>query len=379
MNFETFLLTRKSSVFISLPVLILVLLCHVVSETGATEVSLTQISGGLEHPWALDFLPGTEAVVTEQAGLLKRIDLKTGNQAEIKGVPKVYHYGQGGLLDVMVHPEFERNQIIFLTYSAPDKSSGGGTTTLMKARLDDNSLMQKKILFQADPALPGGHHFGSRIRMAGNGLLYFSVGERGRKDEAQDPGNHLGTVIRLNEDGKIPNDNPFHAYESSRKEIFTFGHRNPQGMALHPQTGVVWLHEHGPQGGDEINILVAGANYGWPKTTYGEQYGGGKIGIGPTAPGIHPPVLHWTPSIAPSGMEFYAGKVFPEWNGDLLVGSLKFKMLVRVDIEGTKIKGQEVVFQDQIGRIRDVRVDSKGKIYILNDEFRGGVFRMDRR
>ena len=150
-------------------------------------------------------------------------------------------------------------------------------------------------------------------------------------------------------------------------------------MALHPQTGVVWVHEHGPQGGDEINILVAGSNYGWPKTTYGEQYGGGKIGIGPTAPGIHPPVLHWTPSIAPSGMEFYAGKIFPEWNGDLLVGSLKFKMLVRIDIEGTKIKGQEVVFQDQIGRIRDVRVDSEGNIYILNDAFRGGVYRMDRR
>jgi len=162
-----------------------------------------------------------------------------------------------------------------------------------------------------------------------------------------------------------------------RKEIYSYGHRNPQGMALHPKSGKIWVHEHGPQGGDEINILKAGANYGWPKTTYGEQYGGGRIGISSTAPGIEAPLMHWTPSIAPSGMSFYQGEIFPNWKGDLLVGSLKFRMLVRVDLEGSEVQGQEVVFQDRIGRIRDVRVNRKGKVYLVNDEYRGGIFRLD--
>ncbi|MCH2296757.1 MAG: PQQ-dependent sugar dehydrogenase [SAR324 cluster bacterium] len=341
------------------------------------KVDLVQVVEKLQNPWAMDFLPGSEALVTEKPGRLQKVNLETGKKTEIQNLPEVHAVGQGGLLDVMVHPDFKQNQKIFLTFSAPTNASGDATTTLISARLEGQQLLDQKILFQADPALPGGHHFGSRVRMAQDGMLYFSVGERGRMKEAQDPQNHLGTVIRLQENGKVPQDNPFLNNRKGRAEIFSYGHRNPQGMALHPKTGKIWVHEHGPQGGDEINILKAGANYGWPKTTFGEQYGGGKIGIGPKSPGIEEPLLHWTPSIAPSGMDFYQGDIFPNWNGDLLVGSLKFRMLVRVDLEGSLVQGQEVVFQDRIGRVRDVRVSPEGKVYLLNDEYRGGIFRLD--
>jgi len=341
------------------------------------KVDLVQVVEKLQYPWAMDFLPGNEALVTEKPGRLQKVNLETGKKTEIQNLPEIHAVGQGGLLDVMVHPDFKQNQKIFLTFSAPKNASGDATTTLISARLEGQQLSDQKILFQADPALPGGHHFGSRVRMAKDGMLYFSVGERGRMKEAQDPQNHLGTVIRLQENGKVPQDNPFLNNRKGRAEIFSYGHRNPQGMALHPKTGKIWVHEHGPQGGDEINILKAGANYGWPKTTFGEQYGGGKIGIGPKSHGIEEPLLHWTPSIAPSGMDFYQGDIFPNWNGDLLVGSLKFRMLVRVDLEGSLVQGQEVVFQDRIGRIRDVRVSPEGKVYLLNDEYRGGIFRLD--
>ncbi|MGB0228506.1 MAG: PQQ-dependent sugar dehydrogenase [bacterium] len=338
---------------------------------------MVQVVEKLQYPWAMDFLPGSEALVTEKPGRLQKVNLETGKKTEIQNLPEIHAVGQGGLLDVMVHPDFKQNQKIFLTFSAPTNASGDATTTLISARLEGHQLSDQKTLFQADPALPGGHHFGSRVRMAKDGMLYFSVGERGRMKEAQDPQNHLGTVIRLQESGKVPQDNPFLNNRKGRAEIFSYGHRNPQGMALHPKSGKIWVHEHGPQGGDEINILKAGANYGWPKTTFGEQYGGGKIGIGPKSPGIEEPLLHWTPSIAPSGMDFYQGDIFPNWNGDLLVGSLKFRMLVRVDLEGSLVQGQEVVFQDRIGRIRDVRVSPEGKVYLLNDEYRGGIFRLD--
>ena len=341
------------------------------------KVDLVQVVEKLQYPWAMDFLPGKEALVTEKPGRLQKVNLETGKKTEIQNLPEIHAVGQGGLLDVMVHPDFKQNQKIFLTFSAPTNASGDATTTLISARLEGHQLSDQKTLFQADPALPGGHHFGSRVRMAKDGMLYFSVGERGRMNEAQDPQNHLGTVIRLQESGKVPQDNPFLNNRKGRAEIFSYGHRNPQGMALHPKSGKIWVHEHGPQGGDEINILKAGANYGWPKTTFGEQYGGGKIGIGPKSHGIEEPLLHWTPSIAPSGMDFYQGDIFPNWNGDLLVGSLKFRMLVRVDLEGSLIQGQEVVFQDQIGRVRDVRVSHEGKVYLLNDEYRGGIFRLD--
>ena len=341
------------------------------------KVDLVQVVEKLQYPWAMDFLPGNEALVTEKPGRLQKVNLETGKKTEIQNLPEVHAVGQGGLLDVMVHPDFKQNQKIFLTFSAPLNASGDATTTLISARLEGQKLSDQKILFQADPALPGGHHFGSRVRMAKDGMLYFSVGERGRMKEAQDPQNHLGTVIRLQENGKVPQDNPFLKNKKGRAEIFSYGHRNPQGMALHPKTGKIWVHEHGPQGGDEINILKAGANYGWPKTTYGEQYGGGKIGIGPKSTGIEEPLLHWTPSIAPSGMDFYQGDIFPNWNGDLLVGSLKFRMLVLVDLEGSLVQGQEVIFQDRIGRVRDVRVSPEGKVYLLNDEYLGGIFRLD--
>ena len=373
-------LTRGGIVFRRVFHLLLLnlLLCGLfAAEVVSSTVRLVQVVDQLQNPWALDFLPGSEALVTEKPGRLQRVNLETGEKVQIQAVPEVYAVGQGGLLDVLVHPDFRKNQTVFLTYAAPDSSSAGASTTLISARLEGDRLTRQKILFQANPPVPGGHHFGSRIRVGEDGMLYVSVGERGRMNEAQDPMNYLGTVVRLHQNGQIPDDNPFMNNGKGRKEIYSYGHRNPQGMALDPKSGKIWVHEHGPQGGDEINILKAGANYGWPKTTYGEQYGGGRIGIGSTAPGIEAPLMHWTPSIAPSGMSFYQGEIFPNWKGDLLVGSLKFRMLVRVDLEGSEVQGQEVVFQDRIGRIRDVRVNRKGKVYLVNDEYPGGIFRLD--
>jgi glucose/arabinose dehydrogenase len=341
-------------------------------------VGTEPVVAGLHHPWGIDFLSADEALVTERRGQLFQVSLRDGSKRRVGSVPEVYHRGQGGLLDVLVDPNFAQNQRIFLSYAAPI-GWRSGTTTVLSARLEQTELVDRRVIFQAKPAYAGGHHFGSRLRLDAEGSLFITSGERGRAEESQNVQSHLGAVLRVHPDGQIPTDNPFVGSSAGLPEIFSYGHRNPQGMAIHPQTGAVWIHEHGPQGGDEINILLAGKNYGWPETTYGEQYGGGAIGVGPTAPGITPPVLHWTPSIAPSGMAFYQGEVFPEWQGDLLVGSLKFQMLVRVDLAGSEVVGRETLLRNQMGRIRDVKVSPDGEVYVLNDQPSGGVFRLVRR
>ena len=335
--------------------------------------TLERVSPTLENPWGMSFVDEDRLLVTERPGSLSLVDLTEGTAVRLEGAPKAVVGGQGGMLDVLYD-----DGDVFLCYSGPS-SLGRSATTLGKGRLAGTSLEDFKRLFTASNPGYGIHHFGCRIGIDPQGFVYLSIGDRLDQDSAQDVSTHLGTVIRLNRDGTIPDDNPFVGQQGAKPEIFSVGHRNPQGMTIHPETGAVWTTEHGPQGGDEINIIGAGENYGWPLLTFGERYGGGKIGIGTSAPGFVDSVWHWTPSIAPSDMTFVpTGSQFPEYEGDLLVTSLKFKQLFHVQVEGETVVGEQVVLDRRLGRLRDVEVGPDGAIYLLNDETKGGVYRWSR-
>lgn len=336
----------------------------------ANAEELRRVSPMLENPWGMSFVDEEHLLVSERPGGLSLVNVVQGTAQRVRGAPDVVAGGQGGMLDVL----YDRGEV-FVCYSG-EASLGRSATTLGKGRLAGAALMDFSVLFQSSNPSYGFHHFGCRIGIDPEGFVYLSLGDRLAENSAQDVDTHLGTVIRLNRDGSIPADNPFVGQESARPEIFTFGHRNPQGMAIHPDTGAVWTNEHGPQGGDEINILSVGENYGWPLLTYGEQYGGGEIGIGTRAPGFADSVWHWTPSIAPSDMTFVpTGSQFPAYEGDLLVTSLKFKQLYHVEVEGNQVVGEQVILDRRLGRLRDVEVGPDGAIYLLNDETRGGVYR----
>lgn len=332
------------------------------------------VSEGLEHPWAVAFLPDSRMLVTERGGDLRVVSPDGTVSEPVSGVPEVAARGQGGLLDVVLHPAFDANGWIYLTYSRP--AEDGARTAVARARLSGSTLVDVETIFVAENPGSGGGHFGSRLAFAPDGTLYVTVGERNRGRDAQNLSNHNGTILRLNDDGSIPDDNPFVGQAGALPSTYSYGHRNPQGMAVHPTRGEVWTHEHGPKGGDEINLLKPGANYGWPVVTYGRSYAGLPIGEGTTKPGMEPPLHHWTPSIAPSGMAFYTGDAFPAWQGNLFVGSLKFRNLVRVVLNGTRVVGQEVLLDGAFGRIRDVRQGPDGLIYVLTDHPNGRLIRL---
>jgi aldose sugar dehydrogenase len=328
--------------------------------------TLETVTSGLEHPWGLAFLPDGRLLVTERPGRLNLIDPRDGSRKQVRGVPEVAARRQGGLLDVALHPAFADNGWVYLSYSA---SHGRGLATHVgRGRLVDERLDGFEVIFRADPPLSSGQHFGSRLVFDRDGYLFVTVGDHGERESAQDRATHMGTVVRLNADGSVPGDNPFAGDANARAEIFSYGHRNPQGMTLHPQTGVVWLHEHGPRGGDEINIPKAGANFGWPKVTHGREYFGPRIGPAPPQPGFEPPLHHWTPSIAPSGMAFYDGDRFPRWRGDLFVGALAGQHVARVRFDDNhKVIEEERLIEDLGWRIRDVRSGPDGYLYLLPD------------
>ncbi|NKB47943.1 MAG: PQQ-dependent sugar dehydrogenase [Alphaproteobacteria bacterium] len=334
-----------------------------------------EVANGLAHPWALAFLPDGRMLVSERSGRLRVIVDGRLQAAPISGTPKVFARNQGGLLDVVPHPDYAQNGWIYFSYAA--ESVSGAHTAVARARLDGNRLVNLEILFKANNLSGGGVHFGSRLAFDSDGKLYVTVGERGDLDRAQELDSHNGTTVRLNDDGSVPEDNPFLKTAGALPEIFSYGHRNPQGMARHPDTGAVWLHEHGPQGGDEINIVSAGINYGWPVITYGRSYTGFSIGEGSSKPGLAQPILHWTPSIAPSGMAFYTGDKFPAWRGNLFVGSLKFRHLVRLELDGERVVRQERLLEGAFGRVRDVRQGPDGFLYILTDESDGALIRLE--
>jgi glucose/arabinose dehydrogenase len=334
----------------------------------ATEISVRPIVTGINNPWGMVWLPDGDMLITAKTGKILRVrDGKIA--AELSGVPDVSVNGQGGLMDIELHPDFADNQILYLSYATDIEMSGeagekGSNTAIMRARLDGDTLTDARVLYKATPNSRRGQHYGSRLEFGGDGHLYFSIGDRGQRDvNPQDPTRDGGKIYRITADGDIPTDNPFAAHAQNKRAIYSFGHRNPQGMARHPQTGKIWVHEHGPRGGDELNLINAGANYGWPILSYGINYSGTKFAKGTEREGFESPIWYWVPSIAPSGMTFVTSEKFPEWQGHLLVGSLKFNYLVLVAMDGDKATGAQIV-AEKIGRARNVRQGPDGMIYV---------------
>jgi glucose/arabinose dehydrogenase len=345
-------------------------------------LKLDTVATGLKMPWATAFLPNGDLLVTERGGKLRLVKDGKLDPQEISGVPEVWYKGQGGLLDVVLHPEYAKNGWIYISYSSPkaegeEGDDGGANTALIRAKLKDHALVDVQKVFKAIPNVKGNVHFGGRIIFDKKGYVFLSLGERGQKENAQNLSKDQGKVVRLHEDGKIPTDNPFVKTAGARPEIWSYGHRNPQGLVIHPTTGVIWEHEHGPQGGDELNIVEKGKNYGWPLITYGIDYDNSIISKDTAKTGLEQPVTFWKPSIAPCGMTVVTSPNFKEWNGDLIVGSLKFMQLQRLVLKGNKVTKREVMFEG-IGRVRDVRQGPDGNIYVVL-ESSGQIVRISRK
>jgi glucose/arabinose dehydrogenase len=332
---------------------------------------------GLQNPWGIAWLPDGRMLVTERAGRLRIVtkDFKL-DPKPVEGLPKIVVGGQGGLFDVALHPAYKQNGWIYISYSGAGE--GGHGTELMRAKLNGHRLTDAQVLFRLQPKTSTGQHFGGRIVLDGKGHVFLTLGDRGEQNRAQRLNDHAGSVIRLNDDGSVPKDNPFVKQSGARPEKYSYGNRNIQGAALHPKTRELWVHEHGPQGGDEVNIIRAGRNYGWPVVTFGANYGTGtRIGQGTRKEGMEDPLHYWVPSIAPSGLVFYEGSQFPNWRGNMLIGALRDEMLVRLELDGDKVVKEERMMKDTIGRIRDVRVGPDGFVYLLTDERRGVLARLE--
>jgi aldose sugar dehydrogenase len=330
---------------------------------------------GLERPWGMAFLPDGGILVTERDGRLRVVRDGVLAAAPIAGVPAVRAEGQGGLLDVALHPDFARNRLVYLSYSKPGPQ--GATTAVARGRLDGDRLHDVEDVFVASAWAGSGQHFGSRIVFGGDGLMYVSIGERGQQQPAQSLRDHIGTTVRLHDDGRVPQDNPFVGRDDALPEIYTYGHRNVQSMAVHPRTGEVWQAEHGPRGGDELNVLRAGGNYGWPDYNWGNHYDGRPIADPQQGAGTVLPVLHWTPAVAPSGMTIYDGAAFPQWRGDIFIGSLVGEHVRRVRIDERGEAEQERLLADRGQRIRDVRTGPDGLLYVLVDAPRAPLLRIE--
>ena len=327
-----------------------------------TRYATELIVDGIDIPWGMDFIDETEFLVTDKKGILYHV--KNGVKTEVSGLPKVYVRGQGGLLDVALHPNFKSNKIVYLAISVNLEGDEGGNTAIYSGTFEKFKINNMKLLYKAVPNTKKGQHFGSRIVFDDKGHLFFGVGDRGNRDvNPQDIKNDGGKIYRLNLDGSIPNDNPFVNKQGAKKAVYTYGNRNPQGLIFHPITGELWEHEHGPKGGDEINIIEKGKNYGWPVITYGINYSGTSITDKREMPGMEQPLYYWVPSIAPSGMAFSTSDIYKDWKGDLFVGSLKFKYLERLVIRDKKVIKREKIL-DEIGRVRNVKEGPDGYLYI---------------
>lgn len=332
------------------------------SQLTTTHYDYEVIVPDLQIAWGMDFLPDGSIIITQKSGEL--IHFKDGEKQFIENVPQVYLQGQGGLLDIKLHPDFENNNWLYITYASSEGENTGGNTALMRAKLQDGKLMDKEVLYKAEPNSTRGQHFGSRISFDHLGHLYFSIGDRGNRDEnPQDLTRDGGKIYRLNDNGSIPEDNPFFNKENAKKAIFSYGHRNPQGIIFNPESSEIWVHEHGPQGGDEINIIKKGANYGWPVATFGENYDGTPITDQTSGPGYQDPIYYWLPSIAPSGFTLVTSNKYPELKGDLLVGSLKFSYVEHLSLEGETIIAREKILEG-IGRVRNIVESPDGFLYI---------------
>ncbi|HKA57703.1 MAG TPA: PQQ-dependent sugar dehydrogenase [Gemmatimonadales bacterium] len=332
------------------------------------------LTNALEHPWGLAFLPDGRMLVTERPGRLRIFGSDGSLSAPLAGVPAVAADGQGGLLDVALAPDFAQSRTIYLSYAEPGDGGRAGTS-VARARLGDNGLESVQVVFRQEPKVSGGAHFGSRLVFARDGNLFITTGDRQNRPFVQDLTKLQGKVVRIRPDGTIPPDNPFVNREGVRPEIWSYGHRNIQGAALHPETGQLWTVEHGARGGDELNAPKAGKNYGWPVITYGRDYSGEPIGVGQRKEGMEQPVHYWDPSIAPSGLMFYTGDRFPNWKGNLFVGALGFQLLARLELDGERVRAEERLELNR--RIRAVVQGPDGFIYVLTDESDGRIMRIE--
>ena len=351
-----------------------VLMSLAMSLAHAEEYQLTPVAEGLDYPWCVAFLPEGGLLVTELGGNLREISGSGEIGEPIAGVPEVYRRSQGGLFDVLLHPDFAENQTLFLSYAAPPAKDNA--TEILRARYVDGALIDGEVIFTVTPRKPTPVHYGGRMVFLDDGTLLLTTGDGfDFRDQAQDLSSGLGKVMRIHVDGQVPTDNPFINSEGALAEVYTYGHRNPQGLVV-ASDGRIYLHEHGARGGDETNLLKAGANYGWPAVTFGREYSGGTISPFTEGPGFEPPLNHWTPSIAPSGLAMYEGARFPAWTGDLFVGALVDKEVRRLDLEDGKIVDEEALFGDLNRRIRDVRVHD-GYLYVVEDGSDATIWRVE--
>jgi glucose/arabinose dehydrogenase len=339
-------------------------------------VQVETVARGLEHPWALEFLPDGHILVTERAGRLRIVTRDGRLSKALDGVPRIFARGQGGLLDIALDPRFAENRLVYLSYAEPGESNTAGTA-VARARLGDDRLTEVRVIYRQQPKVEGGNHFGSRLVFARDGTLFITQGDRfAYRERAQDLSVGFGKIARINPDGSVPKDNPFAGRPGVLPEIWSYGHRNVQSAALHPDTGQLWTVEHGARGGDELNHPEAGKNYGWPVITYGVDYSGAKIGEGTAKPGLEQPVYYWDPVIAPSGMTFYTARVFSGWNGSIVIGSLTPGLLVRLELKDGRVAREERYLAELRERIRDVKQGPDGLLYLVTDNNDGRILRV---
>lgn len=347
-----------------------------------SRIEVETVARGLNHPWGMQFLPDGRMVVTERPGRLRIVDAKGVLSPPVAGVPPVFATGQGGLLDVALDPQFASTGRIYISFAEP-RGAGTAGTSVASARLtlagQGGALSDVRVIFRQEPATSGGLHFGSRIAIARDGHLFVTTGERFQRGRSQDLSAHYGKVIRIAPDGSVPNDNPKWPNADARPQIWSLGHRNIQAAAIEPASGRLWTVEHGARGGDELNRPEAGKNYGWPIITYGIDYSGAKIGVGTKREGLEQPIYYWDPSIAPSGMAFYAHDRFPQWRGNIFVGALAGQHIARLVMRGDEVVGEERLLGDLGERIRDVRQGPDGAIYALTDHPEGRILRVSLR
>jgi glucose/arabinose dehydrogenase len=330
------------------------------------------VAKGLEHPWGLEFLPDKRMLVTERIGKLRIVSPEGKISKPIKGVPKVWAKGQGGLLGIALDPDFSSNQLVYFAYS--EAGNGGVGTAVARGKLSDTTLDDVQVIFQQQPKVSGPNHFGGRVVFTPDKKLFVTLGDRFKFGPAQDLGSHLGKIVRINPDGSVPEDNPFIGQKDAQPEIWSYGHRNVQGAAIHPETGKLWENEFGPLGGDELNIPAPGVNYGWPVVSWGNNYDGSEIPDPPTHPEFKDAIRHWNPVISPSGMTFYTQDAIPAWKGNLLIGGLSSAAIVRLTLDGEKVKAEERIPMG--ARIRDVVQGPDGAVYALTDEGDGKILRL---
>jgi glucose/arabinose dehydrogenase len=342
------------------------------------DLTVETAAAGLRSPWALAILPDGRMLVTERPGRLRMLTREGQPSQPLAGVPQVFASGQGGLLDVALDRDFGSSNTIYLCYAEP--ASGGGRTSMARARLVADGtprLEDVRVIFRQEGPLSSGNHFGCRIAQARDGNLFLTMGDHfSPRDQAQNLANHIGKIVRVTPEGAVPRDNPFVNRQGAKPEIWSYGHRNSQGAAIHPQTGKLWMHEHGPRGGDELNIPEAGKNYGWPVIGFGIDYSGARIHESTHRPGMEQPIRQWTPVIAPSGMAFYQGDLFPSWKGNLFIGGLASRVLVRLELDGDKVTREERLLGQLGERFRDVRAGADGALWLLTDGSSGRLLRV---